>query len=65
MKLEPFSRDRFKAIPIQIAFDELVEQINSLITAVNELDAQLSRIKKDRPDPRRISPYDLTGRKHK
>ena len=36
--------------------------IETLADEIDELKVQLSRIKKDSPDPRRKSPYDLNNR---
>ena len=42
----------------------LRDKINEIIDEIEEIKVQLSRIKKDRPDPRTKSPYDLSKRKY-
>ena len=40
-------------------FVELERTINEMIIEIDELKSRLSRVHKDRPDPRTDSPYDL------
>lgn len=40
---------------------EMKDKINEMVTEINELKIQLSRVKKDRKDPRSKSPYDLNN----
>jgi len=44
---------------VAITLEDMKEKINEMINEINELKIQLSRVKKDRPDPRTKSPYDL------
>lgn len=39
--------------------EAMKEKINELVSEVNELKIQLTRVRKDRPDPRNMNPYDL------
>lgn len=41
----------------------LVRKVNELVKEVNELKTQLSRVHKDKPDPKQVSPYDLSSRR--
>lgn len=42
----------------------LVGKVNELIDEIDELKTQLSRVHKDRPDPRFTNPYNLSHRRN-
>lgn len=40
--------------------NSFIDKINELVDEINELKIQLSRVHKDKPDPRTRNPYDLS-----